>query len=125
MKVKKTTDNHLAIFRREVEKWIAIFGLLDWEVHFIRDDIGDKRAQLRTNTYNRNCVFVLCSEWTDAICPLNSAQIRYIARHEVLELLLADLDYAATCRYVQPEEIETARHVVIGYLMNYIDAKEK
>jgi len=42
------------------------------------------------------------------------------AMHESFELLFADFQFAATARYVQPEEIETAKHTAIGRLVNYM-----
>ena len=125
MNIKKTTENHLAIFQREVEKWIDIFGLLEWEVIFKRDDLGPHRAALSPNVEGRSAVFILCDKWNDVNAKLNKAQLQFLARHEVCELLLSDLHWMATCRYVQPEEINSARHTIIGRWMKYMSRKEK
>lgn len=121
MKLKKTTEKHLAVFRLEIEKWIEIFGMVEWELHFKRVDLINARASLQPNVETRIAIFNLCKEWTDRTAPLNSAQLRYLGMHEVAELLLADLSWMATCRYVQPEEIETARHTVIGRFVKYMN----
>lgn len=119
--MKKTTEKHLAVVEREVRKWVKVFGLTEWELNFIRDDIPGWRGCLRANSEAKAAVFVLCEEWTDPSLSLNTQELRKTARHEFLELMLADFNWMATCRYVVPEEIETARHVVIQRWNNYLE----
>jgi hypothetical protein len=117
---RNTTVKEFELFKSECLKWIDYFGLKDWKIDFLHEELkSESYAECRVEGISsRNvvlCFNTKCSEY-DRKC-LN---IRKTAFHEVWELILWPLQYIGTCRYVQPEEFTTAVHSVIRTMENTI-----
>jgi hypothetical protein len=125
-----TNDKDFNIFKEEARFWIDVFGLSSWDVDFAHIDEDEG--------YSASCMY-----WSTArYAVLNLAQtmvtknvrlaedreneIRRFAFHEVVELLLSEVDDIMKSRTgITSENIETASHRVIKTLENVIFNKCK
>ena len=113
----KITPKDFEVFKAESEKWIKTFGLIDWEVNYDYDLDGDCRASCQADYVNRITINSISLEW--AYKP-KVAEIKRMAFHEVCELLLSPMRLVAEARFINEDELETARHSVIRVLENTI-----
>jgi hypothetical protein len=112
----KTTKRHFDIFRKESQKWIKEFGLLDWWVQYSHEDIGDG-AQCRYSYTYKMATLVLSTVF-DQDYPATTHKIKRMAFHEVYELVLAEMNTLITSRVYDKEEADRARHAVIRRMEN-------
>lgn len=123
----KTTKKHFDIFKTECEKWIGIFGLNGWEVHFKHSKNGDLeykcRASVKYYYDDRSAVFFLEPDWTGSDIVPNEETVKRDAFHEVSELLLARMSYLSETKCSCNPEAESARHEVIRTLENVLFPK--
>jgi hypothetical protein len=85
----KTTKKDLATFQNEVDHWVEVFGLKDWEIDVVRKDVGtDCVANCDANVAGRQATIALGKAWADKIDERN---LWLSAFHEVCELLLFTL----------------------------------
>lgn len=96
------------LFRRECERMVRLLGLTDWRIVYEHAQIADGNGRMRADMTGR--VAVLSYSRNAERHP------RDVARHEVLELLLARLGEVARARYPSPDEIEESIHAVIRRL---------
>lgn len=84
-----TNEEHFNLFKKEATKYLELFGLHDWRVSF-KHTVSDDEI-------NGECVYLIDSRYAEIRLAENihsepnDKNIAYIARHEVLELLLAPL----------------------------------
>lgn len=114
----KTTKKDFELYCEEVQKWMGIFGLNDWQLLFEYGTDGDEDiAQVEMYTDSRMARFRFAIEW-DAIYPKDDDNISRCAFHEVVHVLLGDLE-----RFV-PRECNAnwsrEMHKVIAVLENVI-----
>ena len=116
----RTTKKHFKIFKEEAEKWIANFGLLDWDAQVEHGNVQNdmNAAECQYNTSAREAVIRLSKDFTISN-HFTDKDVQEAAFHEVAELLLANLSSLAERRYVTQTELEAARHSVIARLLNY------
>lgn len=112
---KLTSPAHFALFQKEVLTWIDKVGLYEWEVVFLLDHLNDQSA-VRYNLLGRTATFIFPLFWTDAIVKLNISTVKACAKHEVIELLLAEVFSIASARYVSEEELGAAHHALVRRL---------
>jgi hypothetical protein len=116
-KSREITKEEYKEFVEECKKWIEIFGLKDWKVDYLQEDLEGNWAECRVNgVSNRNVVIVLNKKVNESDEKL--INIKRTAFHEVVELLIYPLEYLAECRFLQPEEIIDERHSIIRRLEN-------
>lgn len=120
----KTTKAHFEIFKAECEKWVKIWGLLDWEVFYYHQKLtGDTAARCTTNSSNRIASLFLSTEWDES--EVTNHIIRRRAFHEVSELFLARLFSLACDRFVDEESLDEASHAIIRRLENVVFERMK
>ncbi len=117
MKVTKTQFN---LFCSEFKRYVEKFGLLEWELRFFLEDIGKVLSQILPDHLGRICKVSFTENWVDLL-PLTDAQIKETAKHEAIELLIADPYTMAVCRFVTDSEIETVMHTLVRRLEKLID----
>ncbi len=111
----KTTKKHFRMFKRECERWIAIFGLKGWEVvYFHEDDEEEGRGWASYKVTGRVCSMGLARTWK-GVRPTKHG-VRFVAFHEVCELLLARLMTEAKYRFTSEEVVDETAHEVIRVL---------
>ena len=114
-----TTAEDFKLFKRLVNEYLAMFGLLDWRVHFAHHELEDSRAQVSYQVYGRIATFTLSKVWDMAPVEMS---LRRSAYHEVMELMLGPLRQIA-CDYslndmARNNLLDTETHVIIRRLEN-------
>lgn len=107
---------HFEVFKAEVEKWVDLFGLQEWELTISSKKLSDSLAQCNYNTEARCATISIAIIWDRKI---TNYEIKDAAQHEVLELLLAELSTFYNVAY--PDHlIDITRHSVIQKILNSI-----
>jgi hypothetical protein len=103
-----------AIFRAECQRWITRLGLSDWKIYYRFEEIEDGLAGCRRSFEGRCATIVLnpCQE----NCKREHVDVKRNAKHEVLHLLLAELDWLNRNRCVTDSAWMAAEHAVIRRL---------
>ena len=117
--MKKTTAAHFALFKKEVQFWIDKWGLHQWETLFKHEPFNDDRAGIGHNLCGRSATFFLSMEWGD-VTPPTDAAIKATAKHEAIELLLAEVYTMAKSRFVTDDELLAAHHALVRRLEKWL-----
>lgn len=115
----RTTKRQYALFEKEVRRWLSVLGLQDWVVYCCHGRLepgnfahceyvsGHRKAYIRLNTHLSD----------ESVCTVSD--IRRVALHEVLELLLSPC--GDIMREARPwEQVNTEVHKVIRVLENVL-----
>lgn len=113
----KTTRKDVERFQAEFKRWIRLLGLSEWRIRFHHEPLDNSMAAAIMPDCQARLVSVILGFTIDH--PIEEA-----ARHEALELLVADLGWLPSQRYVREEEINVVRHAVIRRLENLFDEME-
>ncbi len=109
----RTNQKHLEAFEEEGRYWIEELGLKDFEVAFVLEDHPGIRGQMRNDYFGRNAVITLTRMWTDEIIPLSMQAVRDSARHEVIELVIADLVSLLYLPFKTEDQVAHARESAV------------
>jgi len=113
----KITIEHFEIFKKEIYKWIDIFGLKNWEISIKHKKLpSEDRAETITRVVDRIASIVLNEQWL--IEPTEN-NIKKTAFHEICEVLLARIDFCMVDA-VRRDEQHEARHELIRILENIL-----
>lgn len=120
MKTHEFTANDFALFETAVRRYMADFGMADWVVTIMHDQIGEGvMAQVQYKALAKSACFRL-TKHAEFDYGLSHDPVR-LALHEVLHLLLAD--FCETCAKLGDavHELVIAReHEVLHRLMRVI-----
>lgn len=105
----KRKPNDLKTFQEHCDKWIHKLSLTDWDWRCATSEENDN-ANVFLSPDGRKAYIGLCKNREDCIT------IEQLAKHECLEILLADLAFLAQ-PYVSKEKIDDEVHKVINRLM--------
>jgi hypothetical protein len=122
----KLTNRHFQLYKDKVREYVKLFGMFDWEINFCFEDSDESKAWILTHTDGKIAMFGLAKAWAD-LRP-SDRNITFAARHEVIELLLSELDAHARDRWATPWEINNSRHGVIRrieHLMGNVQCESK
>lgn len=115
----KTTAKHFAAFRQACEQYRQKLGLTDWAFEYRHsDEHGHCLAAVHRANEDKIATIVLSTEGSDT--PVTPAEIREAARHEVLHVLLAELEDLAMSRVNPRERWAAAEHAVIHRIEKFI-----
>jgi hypothetical protein len=110
-----TTARHFTIFKTEVARCLKLWRIVGWRVETKHEkDSGEYRAQCRTDAKNHVAVLVLSVVWKDD--EVTDAKVRAAARHEVVHILVDELDEVAQFRYVTEYQRVHALESVVRHL---------
>lgn len=106
----KTTKAHFDLFKKEFLRWVDKLGLKGWNFYF------QHVAREKTNACIlppdklevRNITVCLNTDVDE-----EEINMKRLALHEALEVLLLRLSFIAACRFCQQEEIDEERHHII------------
>lgn len=115
----KTTKRDFEFFRVECIKWQENLGLINWAFHFKHTHTKDAYATTAWKTQDRMAVIRFCTSWDDTR-PKNDVELKRLALHEVLHVLLAPLISEAQWRYTSEDAIDTAEHAIVRTLENFL-----
>jgi len=90
-------------------------GLLEWELRFFHEDLDTNLACLLTNLYGRVARVSFTSVWKDDM-ELDGVQIIMSAKHEAIELLIAEWSTIGRSRYSTKDEFGAAEHALVRRL---------
>ena len=116
-----TTKEHFILFKTFFEEWADLFSLGDWDIDFIHEDDPERPSALSTTEANisqHQVTIRFAKEWPKAF--VNKDQIKRIALHEVIEVVLMELRVIAEARYIGTGEVDRACHVVIQRVSNLL-----
>jgi len=119
--MRKVTDATFKFFCRKVRYWLKQFGVTDWTVFFAQEKRDDCEAGVRIDYENRGLTFVLPTYLDDT----SRRVIDHSAIHEVAHAALAQLDYAATARWVTEKEVEVAVEATVCRITTLISNLSK
>lgn len=112
----KTTKQHFEIFKKECQKWIEIYGLKDWKIHFFHENWDDSHyANIKMDLDGRIASINLESAWEE---PVSNFQLKQIAFHEVSHLFFGRLEIIAKQKTTFNSEIDEEIHAIIRTLEN-------
>jgi len=113
------TDKDFEFFRAECEKWIDRLGLKSWRFFYQFRELEDKFGEMRTDHYGRIAVIRLNRFWDLPDYDVDKTkQIKSVALHEVLEVLLSPLRAVSDVPYEGEYDKET--HRIIRHMENYL-----
>lgn len=105
-----------AMFKAECQKWIALLGLTDWRIHYEFEECENALATVNRD-YEGRCATVTLSTFLERVPRKESDEtVRSSARHEVLHLLLGELDWLNGKRCVTADIWSAAEHGVMRRL---------
>lgn len=101
MKKTRTTRTDFALFQAECARWLQRFGLTEWRASFKWRQLDEDFAQTHINIQGRCAAFVLSKAWPKDVS--HHSQVRSSALHEVVHLLVYDVEHLVTDRVVTVE----------------------
>ena len=107
----KTTPKHFEAFKKYVWEWLGKMKVSGWDIYFDHLDLNNAYARTYYDHIGRVAIFKFCKEWDDR--PLNMKEISETAKHEVVELLIADYHSLALSRFVSEDALQIAREALV------------
>jgi len=92
----KTTKKDFEIFKKEAEKWIEYFGLINYEVFYSHAADENGTAFAWTNQDGRNCTIGLAFDWDE---KPKANELKRSAFHEICEVMISPLSDITTKLY--------------------------
>lgn len=114
----KTTRETAAKFEKEFKKYQKLFGLTGWDVSFIVAPIVNSRATV--HYAGSDCIATVTLNDTQAVHESSVSEIKELAKHEAIHLLLARYDFIASARYIDSEELSFANEEITVKLTDII-----
>ena len=114
----KTSKKDFKVFVRECEATLDLLSLRDWRVVFLHQDEVDCLGWCRTDVEGKVSSVGLCKDWGN--WKPTRDEIKRVAKHEILHVLLADLTQCGKLRQSTDEDFSTAQHAIIRRLENIL-----
>lgn len=115
-------EEHFERFKTWANNLLDELQMGDWDVNFVFEESGDNLATCQTNWRARYATLTLNKVWAQE--PTEKT-IKDTAYHEVLELLLDDIDYVYSVESLSEDDkldaVARARHAVIHRLMGVLE----
>ena len=116
--IHEVTANEYAYFKRSCVIYQKSFGLVDWDLNFFEDDLSED-AELANISwcFTGHSVRITLSTKMP-VCDDYLVVLDYIARHEMIHLLLARIQEYAQRRNVIQEDIDEAIESLVRMIDN-------
>ena len=116
----KLTNKDFQLFKKECNKWINKFELHDWDIvyEFTRNS-GDAGG-CSTKYEDCQAIIKFDMEFVDGHLISKSTHIKEIAKHEMIELMLAPINILGKSRVFDETEFNHQRHRIIMKLMRML-----
>lgn len=118
----KTSKRDFESFQRYCHLWADRFGLLDWQIRYEhRSHNRDGRKFFATtdaHPHSRLAVVALSVSWPGL--TVTAERLDSTALHEILHIVLAEMEEVAWERFVSEAEYNAAREISIVRLENAI-----
>lgn len=117
----KTTKQNFELFKQECEKWINKLGLIGYEIRYFHNNKysgGGCKVYLPENF----CELSLDTEFTDLKDNTTiNEQIKIIAKHEVIHLLVGRMAINGQARWCSKTEHDEAEEELVRKLEKLIN----
>jgi hypothetical protein len=125
----KIDKNTVKVFAQGVKDFMTHLGLGDWEIALKQEDLselGDNAlAAVACDLENCLAEFSIAPEWPDSE-SIDQGNVRKVALHEVLHVLLFRYDRLAHDRFTTSKQLLDTEHDIIRRIvMMYIEVKRK
>jgi len=114
----KTTRETATRFEKEFRKYQKLFGLTGWDVSFIVAPLVNSRATV--HYAGSDCIATVALNDTQVVRESSISDIKELAKHEAIHLLLARYDYLASARYIGADELAQANEEIVVKLTELI-----
>jgi hypothetical protein len=105
-----------AVFKAECKRWIGLLGLTDWRLHYEFDECENALATVNRDYEGRTATICL-STFLENIHRQDAMEtVKGSAKHEVLHLLLGELEWLNGKRCVTADIWAAAEHGVMRRL---------
>lgn len=108
-----TTASDFKFFESECRKHMRLWGIVGWSVTFLHEQVHGCRAQIHTKPVDRVASIRLSG---DLGVPVTKKMLSYLARHEVVHLLLSPLADIVSKRYLSSDEETAANESVCNHI---------
>lgn len=115
----KTTKKDFHLFMEACTIYLDKLGLKEWSVFYNHAVLEDAYATTAWKLSGYVATITLNQEWDD-LRPKSDREIRRVALHEALHLLLAPIAAEASERYTTQLQLEVAEHQAIRRLENLV-----
>lgn len=125
----KLDKGAVKMFAQGIKDYMTHFGLGDWEITLKQEDISElgENALAAVACDLENCIatFSLAPAWPDSESA-DKENLRKVALHEVLHVLLFRYDHIAMDRFTTQKQLADAEHDIIRRIvMFYTEVKRK
>lgn len=104
--ILKTSEKNFEDFKKYCKEYQSFLELNNFDIYYIHKLLKGKFAQTAINYNGHVAVISLSTEWPDRL--IIEEELRKCALHEICHILIIQLSFIATCRYVNDGEIEEA-----------------
>lgn len=111
----KLNKKHFDLFKKECKKYIEKFGLCSWEINYKFKPIEGAYGNCASKYSGRAATITLSSNFYENGKNVNK-EIKRIALHECLELLISPLEAHAQARVWDADDFDKEIHIVIRTL---------
>jgi hypothetical protein len=116
-----TSKRHFIMFKTYFEEFADLFGLDDWDVDFLHENDEERLHAVSTTTGDidqHQALIRFSKSWPKSM--LSKDNIKRVAMHEALEVVLMELRIIAGERFINANEIDRAVHCVIHRVSNLL-----
>lgn len=111
-----------ATFKAECHRWIKIFGLTEWKIHYHFEEIENGLAAINRD-FEGKIARISLNPFQER-CTKREVNVKRSARHEILHLLLGELEWMEGRRVISSQSWSAAEHGVIRRLEAMLDGHE-
>lgn len=111
----KTTKADFEEFKKYCLEFQEKFSLTNYKIYFHQVTIKDAFADCSWEKEAAVAVIRLARSWSNERAK-TSKEIKLLALHEILHLLLSEIDDVAYARFARSQEIDEAEHGIIRRL---------
>lgn len=115
----RTTKADFGLFKQNCEEFIKKFGLVEWSVHYAHEHTPEAYASTAWRLSSATATITLGTVWDDLRLKTEE-EIKKVAFHEVLHLVLSPLIGEANDRFSTQIAIDIAEHTIIRRLENTV-----
>jgi hypothetical protein len=115
----QTNEKDYKIFQAEFRRWVELLGLGDWALEFEWKHTEGTEALVEATLCQRLATVVLAKEVQDG------RDVKELAKHEAMELLLMPLRVLAMERFSTCPQIDEAVHAVIQRLSRVLGGEKR
>jgi len=112
----KTSKKHFELFRQTFLEWAHKFGFAHWDLYVLHENDDDTFANIRPDPANCMATIKFCRDWENGVRKISDDEIRLVAKHEAMHLLLSPVMYEARLRYTKSDSIEDREEEVVQKL---------